>query len=125
MNSKMKEKIKRTAKHLYEEVKGNKFMLAYMTAVVMMQDTSIVSATKLNSSLPWSDGLDTLYTELTGPIPRAGACIAIATSAGMYMFGNSQITQMATKITFGSGAACAAPSLLEALAGNSASGCLF
>ena len=125
MDSKMKRKIKRIAKHLYGEVKENKFMLAYMTAVVMMQDTSIVSATQLNSSLPWSSGLTTIYIELTGPIPKVGAGIAIATGAGMYMFGNSQVTQLATRVSFGAGAACASPSLLKALAGDEASGCLF
>lgn len=125
MNRIIKIKMKKMAKQILSEIKANKYMLAYMTAVVVMQDTSIVSAAKLNSSLPWSDGLTTISTELTGPIPKIGSGIAIATGAGMYVLGNSQMTQLATRICFGTGAACAAPSLVDTLAGGNASGCLF
>ena len=40
MNKNIKLKVKKTLKSLWQEVKKNKFMLAYMTSVVIMQDST-------------------------------------------------------------------------------------
>lgn len=123
MNKNIKLKVKKTLKSMWQEVKENKFMLAYMTSVVIMQDSTCF-ATDLDSKLPWSAGLQSIEKEITGPLGKLVACIAIAGGAGSYVMGSSQLTQNASKIGIGTGIVTGAPSVVEYFSGSS-SGCLF
>lgn len=124
MNKNIKLKVKKTLKSLWQEVKKNKFMLAYMTSVVIMQDSTCFAG-KLDTNLPWSQGLDNFKEQITGPIAQAVSCIAIAGGAASYIMGSSQITQQASKIGIGTGVVTGAPTLVKYFADPGSSGCLF
>ncbi|MEN6623229.1 MAG: TrbC/VirB2 family protein [Smithella sp.] len=86
---------------------------------------SVGFANDINSNMPWDKGINTLQSALTGPIPRAGAAISVATAAGLWMFGESQITKVGMRVALGSGIALSAPTAVSALSGVTVSGCLF
>lgn len=124
MNKNIKLKVRKTLKSLWQEVKENKLMLAYMTSVVIMQDTTCF-ANEISTDLPWANGLNKFKTEMTGPIAQTVSCIAIAGGAASYIMGSSQITQQASKIGIGTGVVTGAPTLVKYFAGPDSSGCLF
>lgn len=125
MNKNIKLKVKKTLKSLWREVKENKFMLVYMTSVVIMQDsTCFATSVDLDTNLPWSEGLGNFKDQITGPLAKVVSCIAIAGGAGSYIMGSSQITQQASRIGIGTGVVTGAPSLVKYFS-DQTSGCLF
>lgn len=124
MNKNIKLKVKKTLKSIWQEVKENKFMLAYMTSVVIMQDSTCFAG-KLDTNLPWSQGLDNFKEQITGPIAKVIACIALTGGGISYIMGTSQLTQNAGKVGLGTGFVTGVPSLVDYFSAPSSSGCLF
>lgn len=119
----LKNNIRKTGRF----VKDNKW--CFMQLAVMVSWQSVCGATiggDINTGMPFDQGVNMMQSALTGPIPRAGSVIAISTGAGMWMFGQGQVSQTAIRTTLGSGIALGAPSMLTALAGpGTGSGCIF
>lgn len=78
-----------------------------------------------SEDMPWSRGINRLFEEFTDTLPRIGAAISIAVAAALWMFGESQVTKTAMRISFGTGICLSAPSMIEALTGTNVAGCLF
>lgn len=122
MNKNIKLKVKKHLKSIASQIWANKFMLAYMTAVVVTQDTSCFA--NASEDLPWGSGLNKFYDEITGPMAATFSGIAIAGGGAAYVFGTSQLTQIGSKVALGAGVATGAPTLLK-YATNQSGGCLF
>jgi type IV secretion system protein VirB2 len=45
--------------------------------------------------MPWDSGIDSLKSNLTGPLPRAGAVISIAAGGTLYALGQSDVSRLA------------------------------
>ena len=84
----------------WQMVKNNKGMLMYM-GLMMMSSHCLAS-----TSMPWDSGIESLKANLTGPLPRAGAVISIATGGALYALGQSDVSRMAMKGAFGTAIAC-------------------
>jgi len=107
-------------------VKRNRLPLlqmAVLTAAAVMPEIGFASDIK--TGMPWDTGINTLQSALTGPMPKAGSAISIASSGLLWMFGETRVTQTAMRVTMGTGVALGAPSAVSALSGVTVSGCLF
>jgi type IV secretion system protein VirB2 len=115
--------LKKTADFL----KSNKWCFIQMAVLLVPHAVGYATVgANVSTGMPWDTGINTIQSALTGPIPKAGAGIAIATAGGLWMFGESQITKVAMRTALGSGIALSAPTAVTALAGaGSGSGCLF
>lgn len=122
MNKNIKLKAKKSLKSIWQQVKANKVMLGYMTAVIIMQDTTCFAG--LSKDLPQSNGIENFYKEMTGPFAKTVCGIALAGGGVSYVMGTSQMTQMAGKAGIGLGFATGVPSILEYVSDGSG-GCLF
>lgn len=90
------------------------FMAVIVAAPLVIGGTA--EAATLNDKLPWSNGVDTLQKELTGPLPKIGATVACAVSGGMMAFGEMNgMTKRAMQVVFGLGIATGAASLVGTL----------
>ena len=103
----------------WQLVNKNKGMLMCM-GVMMISSQCMASTT-----MPWDSGIDSLKTNLTGPLPRAGAVISIATGGALYALGQSDISRMAMKGAFGTAIACGTATLAGLFGADNVSGCLF
>ena len=48
-----------------------------------------------STTMPWDSGIDSLKSNLTGPLPRAGAVISIAAGGTLYALGQSDVSRLA------------------------------
>lgn len=110
---------KQALRNSWQMVKNNKGMLMYM-GLMMMSSHCLAS-----TSMPWDSGIESLKANLTGPLPRAGAVISIATGGALYALGQSDVSRMAMKGAFGTAIACGAATLAGLFGADNVSGCLF
>ena len=103
----------------YQMVKSNKGILMYM-GLMMVSSHCFASTT-----MPWDSGIESLKSNLTGPLPRAGAVISIATGGALYALGQSDLSRMAMKGAFGMAIACGAATMAGLFGADNVSGCLF
>lgn len=119
--------VKRHIQKTGRFVRDNKWCFVQLAVMVSWQ--GVCGATiggDINTGMPFDSGVNVMQSALTGPLPKAGSVISIATGASMWMFGQGQISQTAIRATLGSGVALGAPSALAALAGPGiGSGCIF
>lgn len=119
--------IKDYAKKGMKFIKDNKLMLLQAGILLAPQVASATIGGAVQTGMPWDSGLTTLQTALTGPIPKAGAVIAIAAGGALYALGDSQITKLAMRTCFGTAICCSAATVAGVFAGGqgTGSGCVF
>lgn len=93
----------------------------FMCMGLMMVSSQCFAST----TMPWDSGIDSLKSNLTGPLPRAGAVISIAAGGTLYALGQSDVSRLAMKGAFGTAIACGAATLAGLFGADSVSGCLF
>lgn len=126
----MKSLIKKGRCFIFQNRKaliGMGIMTAALVVPILFDPGICHAATSdLNAQLPWSKGIGTLSNELTGPLPKIGATIAVATTGAMLAFGEANgLTKRAMQIVLGLGTAVGAVNLVDALTGATVAGCLF
>ena len=100
-------------------IKKNREMLMCMGLM------AISSQCMASTAMPWDSGIESLKANLTGPLPRAGAVISIATGCALYALGQSDVSRMVMKGAFGTAIACGAATLAGLFGADNVSGCLF
>lgn len=65
-------------------LKDNKATLITMGLMMGPQICGATFGGAVQTNMPWDSGLTTLQTALTGPIPKAGAVISIASGGAMH-----------------------------------------
>lgn len=115
--------LKKTRSYLWEH-RLEVIRMAVLTASVVLPH-AVSYANDISTNMPWDKGVNTLQRAMTGPLPRAGSAISIASAAAMWMFGESRMSQVGMRIALGSGVALGAPSAATALSGVQVDGCLF
>ncbi len=103
----------------WEFIKENKG--TFMCMGLMLVSSQCFAST----TMPWDSGIESLKSNLTGPLPRAGAVISIAAGGTLYALGQSDVSRIAMKGAFGTGIACGAATLAGLFGADSVSGCLF
>lgn len=103
----------------WELIKENRG--TFMCMGIMMVSSQCFAST----TMPWDSGIDALRSNLTGPLPRAGAVISIAAGGTLYALGQSDVSRMAMKGAFGTAIACGAATLAGLFGADTVSGCLF
>ncbi|WP_029543762.1 TrbC/VirB2 family protein [Selenomonas sp. AB3002] len=93
----------------------------FMCLGLMMVSSQCFAST----TMPWDSGIESLKSNLTGPLPRAGAVISIAAGGTLYALGQSDVSRLAMKGAFGTAIACGAATLAGLFGADSVSGCLF
>ncbi len=78
-----------------------------------------------SDAMPWDSGIEKLKSNLTGPLPRAGAVISIALGGALYALGQSDVSRMAMKGAFGTAIACGAATLAGFFGADDVSGTLI
>lgn len=95
---------------------------------VLLLMPQICDAATMGSSrtMPWSEGINAIAAELTGPIPRILAVIAVATTGMMMAFGEmGQSMKKGVQIVFGVSIAILAVQLVGIITTGEATGVLF
>ena len=103
----------------WQILKKNKGMLMCMGLM------AVSSQCMASTTMPWDSGIESLKANLTGPLPRAGAVISIATGGALYALGQSDVSRLAMKGAFGTAIACGAATLAGLFGADNVSGCLF
>ncbi|SFM30964.1 TrbC/VirB2 family protein [Pelosinus propionicus] len=86
----------------------------------------VVEAATSDSAMPWSTGITSLQSELTGPLPKIGATIAVAVCGMMLSFGEmSSLTKRAVQVVFGLSIAIGAATFVATISGKTVEGLLF
>ena len=108
-------------------LKDNKATLITMGLMMGPQICGATFGGAVQTNMPWDSGLTTLQTALTGPIPKAGAVISIASGGALYALGDSQTTKLAMRTCFGTAVCCSAATVAGVFAGGNGtgSGCTF
>lgn len=124
-------KAKERIKKFIIKNKKELFQIGIMAAVVivpMITGTSVEAAQSgAGTNMPWSTGINALQKELTGPLPKIGATVAVAITGLMMSFGEmSGMTRKALQVVMGLGIAIGATTFVMTLSGDSTvSGCIF
>jgi len=118
-----KKMIKKASAFLWDN-RSSILQMGFIATLVVMPHTTFATDT-INTNMPFDPGIKTMRDAFTGPIPKAGSVISVAAAAGMWMFGESQITKVAMRVALGSGIMLGAPAAVSALSGTTVSGCLF
>ena len=108
-------------------IRNNKMACIQAGILLVPQVAGATLGGAVQTGMPWDSGLTTLQDALTGPIPKAGAVIAIAAGGALYALGDSQITKLAMRTCFGTAICCSAATVAGVFAGGqgTGSGCLF
>lgn len=78
-----------------------------------------------STTMPWDSGIERLKANLTGPLPRVGAVISIATGGALYALGQRDVSRLVMKRAFGTAIACGAATLAGFFGAGNVSGGLF
>ena len=119
--------VKEYARKGIQFLKDNKMAWIQAGILFVPQVAGATLGGAVQTGMPWDSGLTTLQDALTGPIPKAGAVIAIAAGGALYALGDSQITKLAMRTCFGTAVCCSAATVAGVFAGGqgTGSGCLF
>jgi|GEM_PF-1162951 len=131
-------KIIKSVKKFVSENKKELLQIGFMAVTIVLPDiinmTHAQAAATLQSGngqtikMPWSTGINSLQSELTGPIPKIAATIAVAGTGMMMAFGEmSGLAKKGVQVVFGMGIAIGAVNLVSVVTGDATivSGLIF
>lgn len=116
--------MKITKNKIIKFLSDNKW--AFLQIGLMVLPSAVGYANTSTGIDPLDKPLTVLNGAFTGALPKVGVTIAAAAGATSWALGTeSQVTKLALRAAMGGGIAMSAPSAINAITGQSVSGCLF